>query len=183
METLDVHLWLIRHGQTTWNAAHKISGWTDVELTPRGQEMARELRPRLATQTYNSCWSSDLKRARTTAELAFGPPRIDPRIRELDFGSLEGENWTLLPPDLQQGVLRFDEDCTRGGEPISRFRARVLEFVQELPPGHHLLFVHAGVIRVVLREVQADRYVPPTTIAVVNWSRRSLQELHLGPEA
>jgi broad specificity phosphatase PhoE len=181
MNAPEVKVWLVRHGETVWNAQHKISGWFDVELSQRGQGMARDLRPRLGQHHFDSVWSSDLQRARATAELAYGPARPDPRIRELDFGPLEGEDWTQLPAEQQQKVVRFEEDCTCGGELISQFEARVLSFIEELPAGNHLLFVHAGVIRAVLRQVQADQYVPPTTVAVINWSQKQLLELHLGP--
>ena len=56
-------LWLVRHGQTTWNSQGLISGWTDVPLTVRGEDMARALRPRLSRESFDEVWSSDLQRA------------------------------------------------------------------------------------------------------------------------
>lgn len=179
----DVIVWLVRHGETVWNAQHKISGWIDVELTERGQQMARELRPRLECEQFDGVWSSDLKRAVDTAELAYRrPEKQDQRLRELDFGPLEGENWMAMPEEHQQDVVDFCEHCTRGGERISAFEQRVTSFLDHLPPGRHLLFVHAGVIRVALRRVQADHFVPPTSVAIVNWSKERLIELRLPPE-
>lgn len=179
----DVIVWLVRHGETVWNAQRKISGWVDVELSERGQQMARDLRPRLHTEEFEGVWSSDLQRALHTAQLAYGrPARQDVRLRELDFGPLEGEDWTLIPQHQQREVLAFSEDCTFGGEKISVFEERVFAFLDELSPGRHLLFVHAGVIRVALRRAQADKFVPPTTVAIVNWTRKHLLEMHLGPE-
>lgn len=178
----DVILWLIRHGETVWNAEHKISGWHDVELSERGRQMARDLRPRLQGRSFCGVFSSDLRRARDTAELAFGPAEVDVRLRELDFGPLEGLNWNLIPVEHQQAVLEFREDCTRGGEKISHFEERVLDFVDQLPSGQHLLFVHGGLIRIVLRQVEADQFVPPTTVVVVNWTQKRLVEMHLGPQ-
>mgnify|MGYP001482503335 FL=1 len=49
----DVIVWLVRHGETVWNAQHKISGWIDVELSERGQQMARDLRPRLEPERFD----------------------------------------------------------------------------------------------------------------------------------
>ena len=118
----DVIVWLVRHGETVWNAQHKISGWIDVELSERGQQMARDLRPRLEPERFDGVWSSDLKRAIDTAELAYRrPERQDERLRELDFGPLEGENWLTIPAEHQQEVIDFCEHCTRGGEKISAF--------------------------------------------------------------
>ncbi|MBS2038382.1 histidine phosphatase family protein [bacterium] len=179
----DVVVWLVRHGETVWNAEHKISGWVDVELSQRGQQMARDLRAKLEREHFDGVWSSDLKRAMDTAELAYRrPEKVDARLRELDFGPLEGLNWMTMPPEHKREVQDFCENCTRGGETISSFEQRVCSFLDHLQPGRHLLFVHAGVIRVALRRVRADRFVPPTSVAIVNWSREQLIELHLPPE-
>lgn len=179
----QVIVWLVRHGETVWNAQRKISGWVDVELSERGQQMARNLRTRLQPEEFEGVWSSDLRRAVDTAELAYGrPTRRDRRLRELDFGPLEGQDWLLIPKEQQGEVLAFSEDCTLGGEKISTFEQRVFSFLDELRPGRHLLFVHAGVIRVALRPAQADTFVPPTSVAVINWTQKKLLEMHLGPD-
>lgn len=179
----EVIVWLVRHGETVWNAQHKISGWVDVELSERGQQMARDLRAGLELEHFDGVWSSDLKRAIATAELAYRhPEKQDRRLRELDFGPLEGQNWMTMPEQHQRDVLDFCEHCTRGGEKISAFEQRVIGFLDHLPPGRHLLFVHAGVIRVALRRVRADKFVPPTSVAILNWSKQHLIELRLPPE-
>lgn len=179
----DVILWLVRHGETTSNAAHKISGWVDVDLTERGKQMALDLRPKLAGLKFTSVWSSDLERAKHTGRLAYDGKIVpDARLRELDFGPLEGEDWTQMDQDRQREVLAFSEECTCGGELISRFEQRVFNFIEELPHGTHLLFVHGGVIRIVLRALNHDRFVPPTSLAKVNWTRREMVDLILGPD-
>ena len=145
--------------------------------------MARDLHPQLGHLTFTGVWSSDLQRACHTARLACDTPAVpDARLRELDFGPLEDQDWTQLPEETQREVLAFSENCTQGGELISVFQGRVFEFLDQLPPGTHLLFVHGGLIRLVLRCVGNDRFVPPTTVAKVNWSSRELLELTLGPE-
>jgi len=178
----QVIVWLVRHGETIWNAQHKISGWVDVELSQRGQEMARDLAWLTRAESFDGVWSSDLQRAIETARLSTGlSPSQDRRLRELDFGPLEGQDWRAIPEGLQQGVLDFSEDCTCGGEKISDFEERVCGFLNELPPGRHLVYVHAGVIRIALRKVKADRYVTPASVAVVDWSNKKLIDLHAGP--
>lgn len=175
----EVEVWLVRHGETTWNAVHKICGWFDAPLSPRGEAMARALRPRLQGHDFRGVWSSDLSRARETGRLAYGSPREDERLRELDFGPLEGLDWTTLCPKRQEAVRSFHEHCTEGGETISQLESRVFSFLDDLSPGRHLLFVHAGVIRAVLRPLQADQFVPPTALARISWTQRRLLALEL----
>lgn len=176
-----VELWLVRHGETTSNAAGMISGWKDVHLSEKGRAMAEALRPILKDECFDTVVASDLTRAQDTARLAHSEPAIDGRLRELDFGKLEGMNWETMPPDLQREILAFSEECAPGGELISVFEARVFDYLASLPAGRHLLFVHGGVIRIVLRQVGADQFVPPTSVAVVDWSTRSLIDLRLAP--
>ena len=179
----SVELWLVRHGETTSNAAGMISGWKDVHLSKKGRAMAEALRPILQHELFDRVVASDLARAQDTARLAHSEPAIEARLRELDFGKLEGMNWETMPADMQREILDFSEECAPGGELISVFQARVFEYLASLPPGRHLLFVHGGVIRLVLRQVGADQFVPPTSVAVVNWSKRHLIELRLAPHA
>ena len=176
-----VELWLVRHGESVANSQGKISGWHDVELSPRGRAMAEALRPLLAPETFDSFVASDLIRAQETARLAYGEPAVDRRIKELDFGDLEGKRWDDLTESTRNEILAFSEDCAPGGESISVFERRIFDYLEGLTPGRHLLFVHGGVIRLVLRQMGYDRFVPPTSVAVVDWTHRALLELKLGP--
>tara|TARA_B100000029_G_scaffold74606_1_gene66439 strand:- start:848 stop:1408 length:561 start_codon:yes stop_codon:yes gene_type:complete len=175
-------LWFIRHGQTVWNEKGLISGWTDVPLTPEGEAQATALRPRLQKESFTSVWASDLQRARTTAELAHGEHQIDPRLRELYFGTWEGVSWEGLEDRLKEKLLQFEGFCAPEGEHVDTLRRRVLSFIDELPQGTHLLFVHAALIRMVLREVGADKYLPPTSVVAINWTRQTLEFIEEGPE-
>jgi 2,3-bisphosphoglycerate-dependent phosphoglycerate mutase len=176
-----VEIVAIRHGETTANALGKISGWHNVHLSDRGQQMARALKSILNHYQFDQIFSSDLQRAIDTARLAGYEPSTKSALRELDFGSVEGKIWQELPTSEQESILRFDEHCAPGGETISQLEARVIGFVDSLPPGRHALFVHGGVIRCLLRPVGADQFVPPTSIAHINWTNKTLLTLQLGP--
>lgn len=179
METVEI--FAIRHGETVANAVGKISGWHDVELSDRGRQMASALRPILLEQTFHQVYSSDLRRAIDTARLAGFEPTPKFELRELDFGAIEGQIWHEIAKEEQDSILRFDEHCAPGGEPISVLNQRVFGFVDELPPGRYALFVHGGVIRCLLRPVGADQFVPPTSIAHIDWTNKTLLRLSLGP--
>jgi len=169
-----LELWLVRHGETPASRDRKLAGWTNVPLTPEGERQAEALRERLAGETFESVWSSDLERAVRTARLAWGEPRQDQRLREMGFGALEGRAWESLGPDEQQALVRFSGFTAPGGESFEALGARVLSFVASLPPGRHLLFTHGGVVRLLSRELGEDSFVPTGSLLVVDWAARRL---------
>jgi len=167
-------LWLVRHGETEASRSRTLAGWTDVRLTEHGEEQAMGLRPALAGERFEGVWSSDLRRAVTTARLAWGEPRQDGRLREMSFGSLEGRPWAALDPRLQEELARFEGFAAPGGESFLDLRSRVLAFVEGLGAGPHLVFTHGGVVRLLSREVGEDYFVPTGTLLVVDWDARRL---------
>jgi 2,3-bisphosphoglycerate-dependent phosphoglycerate mutase len=167
-------LWLVRHGETPASRDRKLAGWTDVPLTERGERQAAALRPVLEGTRFAGVWSSDLRRAVTTAHLAWGEPRRDRRLRELSFGELEGVSYATMDARWQQGLVRFEGFAAPGGETFDELHRRVMSFVDELAPGRHLLFTHGGVVRLLAREVGEDGFVPTGTLLVVDWDGRRL---------
>ena len=176
MATANGHreLWLVRHGETPASLGRTLAGWADVPLTERGAEQAKALQPVLDGERFEGVWSSDLCRAVTTARLAWGEPRQDARLREMSFGSLEGQPWEALEPPLREELARFEGFAAPGGESFDALRSRVLAFVDGLAPGRHLVFTHGGVVRLLSREVGEDHFVPTGTLLVVDWEDRRL---------
>ena len=170
----SVEVWLVRHGETPRSAARRLAGWADVPLTDPGCEQARALRPVLAGVAFDGVWASDLQRAVTTARLAWGEPRTDHRLRELNFGDLEGEAYEALAPETGAALMRFLEFEAPGGESVARLEARASDFLGSLPAGRHLVFTHGGVIRALCRSLGIDRFVPTCTVVAVDWSGRRL---------
>lgn len=173
-------LWLVRHGETPASRGRTLAGWVDVPLTERGEAQAAALRPVLADQRFDGVWSSDLVRAVTTARLAWGEPVRDRRLREISFGALEGVGYMAMDEDARDALMRFEGFMAPGGESFEDLRARVLSFVDDLPPGRHALFTHGGVVRLLAREVGEDRFVPTGTLLVVDWDSRRLLSVREG---
>lgn len=86
---------LARHGETPWNAAGRYQGQIDIALSEIGEAQARKLGQRLHGVPIARAVSSQLSRARSTAEFALGEDRkallsIDPRFQEIAHGEWEG---------------------------------------------------------------------------------------------
>lgn len=139
-----IELYIMRHGRTVWNAAGKIQGSTDIELTQEGRERA------LATGKvwedmqlhFDAVYCSPLKRARDTAELVSAYTGLticpDERLRELCFGVLEGEsvehiNSTSFDPG--HGSFFSHPECYErpdGGESLEELCVRAKSFLDTL---------------------------------------------------
>jgi probable phosphoglycerate mutase len=155
-----VALDLVRHGATVHGEEGRFSGWARVPLSADGRRQAREVGRSLRGRRYDGVWSSDLPRAMETARLASLDAVIDPRLRELDFGELEGARWEDIPANLQAELVTFDGFRAPGGESVDELRERVRSFISDLAPGAHLLVTHGGVIRSLLRQAGRDETVP-----------------------
>ena len=84
-------LLLVRHGETAWSRSGRHTGSTDVPLTEHGREEARRLVPLIRSHRIGAAFVSPLQRARETAELiGLTDVRIDPDLREWDYGGYEG---------------------------------------------------------------------------------------------
>ena len=155
-----LEVWLIRHGETEWNRLRRWQGQSDVELNETGIAQAKALGARLGNYAFDAVWSSDLKRAAATAQLALPDvaPRTDVRLRELHFGELEGKRWDELTPEQQEMLNRWRTDpygfAPTGGEQYHELESRARAWLHELPPeGRLAVFTHGGTVRALLSSV------------------------------
>jgi len=97
---------LIRHGETAWNAERRLQGHLDIPLNPEGERQAGLLAGALADEPLDILVSSDLMRARQTAQaiadLRGLPLQVEPRLRERCYGGFEG----LLYAEIEQRFPR-----------------------------------------------------------------------------
>lgn len=172
--TVSLILHLVRHGETTANAAQLIAGWTDVPLTEKGVRQATRLAPLLQHDGYDAVWSSDLTRAAETARLAGFSPTLDARVRELHFGDLEGAPWQSVIEQYSAKFSDFASFAAPNGERVADMRDRILGFVDQLGTGRHAVFCHGGVIRVLLGELGEHRFVGNCAVIDLDWGARRI---------
>lgn len=143
------HLVLVRHGESAWNAEHRLQGQADAPLSERGREQARALVATLAELPPMGVVTSDLSRARDTAQLAgFGDAEPDPRWRERGLGVWEGRLEAEVDPAGMRHFRRTD-DPPEGGERWAGLEARVGAAIADLAArgGSWLVFTHGGCVR------------------------------------
>ncbi len=166
-------LYLIRHGETDWNASRRWQGHADVPLSQRGKRQAQRLAQWLVAEgvQFDAIYSSDLARAYQTAWEIGAALRVAvqllPPLRELDIGEWSGltrdEVRVRYPAEYR--LLEAGHDISRGGgETAAALFQRVTETMEAMLAqhlGHTLAFVtHGGVIRALVNYVQATSGLP-----------------------
>lgn len=137
-------LYLIRHGETAWSITGQHTGRTDIPLTGRGEDMARQLAPVLAAVGSKTVLTSPRQRARQTCELAGcgADAEVEPDLAEWDYGDYEG----LRTPEIRQTVPGWNvfRDGCPGGESLAQVVARADRLLGRLRgmAGPVVLFSH-----------------------------------------
>ena len=156
---------LVRHGESTWNAEHRIQGQLDPPLSDEGLRQAGHLAVRLAKRKFVGFYSSDLTRARQTAGAVAArigqEPELDPGLREVYLGEWEGLHTAELaeryPAAWESWTVEPSWDLVPGGEGGREFEARVNGTLDRIialhPHGDVLVVTHGGVIQVALHRI------------------------------
>jgi probable phosphoglycerate mutase len=143
-------VYLARHGETAWSLSGQHTGLTDLPLTERGQRTARKLGERLKGITFAKVFTSPLKRARQTCELAGfdAVAEIDPDLVEWDYGEYEGRRGAEIRAE-RPGWNLFRDGCPKGETPeqVKIRAARVINRVRAID-GNVLLFTSGHFMRV-----------------------------------
>lgn len=150
-------LYLMRHGQTEWNAQGRMQGRLDSPLTPLGVAQARRQAWLLRDLSGIARYASPAGRAQQTARVVFGNAGYDSdaRLDEIDIGAFAGrlgadlraEHPELFAPDA--GLSWYDH--APGGEHFAGLRARVRAFLADLP-GPALIVTHGITLRMLRTE-------------------------------
>lgn len=157
-----MRVFLARHGETEWNAEHRLQGRADTRLTARGEAHARALLELLADRPLAAVYTSTLRRTIDTARpLAASrglPVQARPELVEMSYGVLEGRTAEDPDPEIQRLWARRRADPlgfrAPGGETYAELRLRLLPFADLLRTRHDgdsvLVVGHRATNRVLL---------------------------------
>lgn len=152
-------LYLVRHGETDWNAQRRIQGNTDIPLNDIGRKQAARTGRLLNRRDWDAVVTSPLSRAFETgsiiaAELGLPEPTTDDRLVERNYGEAEGL-------DFAEMQRRFPEHAhVPGREKRSAVAARAIEGLIDIAQRHPdeavVVVSHGGLIRSVLRRLDPE---------------------------
>ncbi|MCX7897341.1 MAG: histidine phosphatase family protein [Rhodocyclaceae bacterium] len=175
----------IRHGETDWNAGRRIQGQIDIPLSAQGHAQARATAAALVQEEFAAIYSSDLARARQTAEalahLKHLPVRLEPRLRERCYGVFQGlthaECAQRHASAYARHLAREADFAPAGGESLSAFADRVTTTCLALARRHAgeaiAIFTHGGVLDIVHRRATGRPLTTPRDFLIpncgINW--------------
>lgn len=175
----------MRHGETDWNAGRRIQGQIDVPLSAVGHAQARATGNALMNEGFAAIYSSDLARARQTAEatahLAQLPLHAEAELRERHYGVFQGltyaEAEALHPADYARHKSRDPRFAPPGGESLLDLTARIVAACDRIARRHAgaavALFTHGGVLDIVYRQATHRPLDAPRDFAIpncgINW--------------
>ena len=158
--SLETTLILVRHGETAFNQEGRYQGQQDIPLNDVGRAQAQDVKARLAQESYQFLWSSDLSRAKETAEIIRGDSpitlHIDPRFREISFGHWEGHSSQVIAEQWPAEVKQWREQPQiariPGGETLREVHQRLQDGLKSIVEHHQgekgVLVLHGGPIHV-----------------------------------
>ena len=152
-------IYLARHGETDWNAARRLQGWTDISLNRKGQAQAQDLARILSSTELETIYCSALKRSIETGRALNRTPLIQlAELNEQSLGNYEGVTLTeqqLIQFQIQRKDPAF---CPEGGESKIQHLARVRKALQQIRNSHAdhssvLVIGHGGTNNLILQEL------------------------------
>lgn len=171
---------IVRHGETAWNAEHRVQGQLDIPLNDYGRRQAQAVASVLGREEFSVIYSSDLGRAMQTAAptaAALGMEvKLDPALRERHYGKFETLTYAEVKLKYPEEYARFDRrepDFSFGtGESLKDFHARAVKCVTAIASRHPnqdvLVFTHGGVLDMVYRDITGLSVSAPRNFGIPN---------------
>ncbi len=155
-------LYLIRHGETDWNVQRRLQGHQDVPLNAKGIQQAEQVARRLANERLDAIYSSDLQRARMTAESIARYQRqhviLHPGLRERYYGIFEGRLWEEIA-SFRDG-FRSHQLTAEGVERWEDMQRRAVDTLMEIVHRHVgervAVVSHGGTINAILAYIEGS---------------------------
>ena len=177
---MPTRLCIVRHAETAWNAEHRVQGQLDVPLNATGLAQAAAVAKVLSEERFVAIYSSDLSRARQTAEplaqLQKMKILLEPRLRERHYGIFErltyAEVKVRYPEDYTRFEARDPDFDFRTGESLKDFFSRTKKAVTAIVDRHAgeriLVFTHGGILDKLYRFVTGLPLSAPRDFGIPN---------------
>ena len=177
---MTTRLCIVRHGETAWNAEHRVQGQLDIPLNAVGLKQAQAVGRALKGEHFDAAYSSDLTRARQTAapiqNLLALRVLLEKDLRERHYGIFErltyAEVKTRYPEDYARFEARDPEYAFRTGESLKDFSARSITAVSRIAerhPGQNVVvFTHGGVLDKLYRFITGLPLSAPRQFGIPN---------------
>lgn len=159
-------LYLIRHGESTFNAAGRAQGHLNSRLTDRGREQARAVAQHLTEHSFEAIYASIMDRSLETARIIAQHHDIDVRARKglrgIDLGLDAGRSQDAIGAEVEQAEAQDRYWTPRAGEDPDAFHDRITRIIDRIVDRHNddiCIIGHAGIIRTYLvRYREEDAY-------------------------
>lgn len=177
---MSTRLCVVRHGETAWNAEHRVQGQLDVPLNGTGLAQAGAIARALASEKFDAIYSSDLSRARQTAEpvsrLWGLPIKLEPDLRERHYGIFQkytyAEVKVRFPEDYARFLARDPDFNFRSGESLREFSDRSVKIISRIENQNRgkniAVFTHGGVLDEIYRHIRGIPAGAPRDFSIPN---------------
>lgn len=156
-------IYIVRHGQTEWNVERRLQGHGDSPLTELGIKQAHDLKELLGNVHFDAVFSSDLLRAKRTAEIITLEKKLEvlttELLRERSWGKFEGQNVEVLHQfdelfekltDAEKFTYKSDVSIENDAEISTRFITFTREIAIRYARKTVLIVTHGGIMRALL---------------------------------
>lgn len=177
---MSARLCIVRHGETAWNAEHRVQGQLDVPLNATGLAQAEAIARALAGERFHAIYSSDLSRALQTAAPVAGRLGLevlrDKELRERHYGVFQTLTYAEVKVRYAEDYARFlarDPDFDfRSGESLRDFAARSIRAIARIKEENRgkrvAVFTHGGVLDELYRFIYGMPVGAPRDFAIPN---------------
>jgi len=162
MKAKITRLIIVRHGETEWNLQNRFQGHLNSGLSHLGIKQANAIAGALSSGTFDVIYSSDLERAKHTADIIAGKLNMEVRteagLREINMGLMQGlkrDEFILKYPEVIKNFHSDPDYIIPGGESKQQFYDRIILTLKKIVRTHEyqniLLVAHGGVLDIAIR--------------------------------